>query len=47
MPVREGLGAALFWSPIRTSLASDPEAQFQELCESLRLDPQPAPAGVH
>jgi len=38
VPVREGLGAALYWSPIRASLASDPEAHFQELCESLQLE---------
>ena len=38
VPVREGLGAALYWAPIRTSLASNAEAHFQELRESLRLE---------
>jgi hypothetical protein len=46
VPVREGLGASLYWSPIRTSLASDPEAHFQELRESLRLETSAAPAPV-
>jgi hypothetical protein len=47
VPVREGLGAALYWAPIRTSMASDPEAHFRELCESLRLEPSTAPAETH
>lgn len=47
VPVREGLGAALYWSPIRTSLAGDPQAHFEELCESLRLESSEGPAGVH
>jgi hypothetical protein len=38
VPVREGLGAALYWAPIRVSLASNAEAHFQGLCESLRLE---------
>jgi hypothetical protein len=47
VPVREGLGAALYWSPIRTSLASNPEAHFQELCASLRLEAGTTPAEAH
>ena len=40
-------GAALYWSPIRTSLASNPEAHFQELCASLRLEAGTTPAEAH
>ncbi|MFT3767967.1 MAG: hypothetical protein QM820_21155 [Minicystis sp.] len=47
VPVREGLGASLYWSPIRTSLTSDPEAHFQELRESLRLEAATEPAAAH
>ena len=47
VPVREGLGAALYWTPIRTSGASNAEAHYQELRESLRLEPVTAPAEVH
>jgi hypothetical protein len=47
VPVREGLGAALYWSPICASRASDPEAHFQELCESLGLEPATTPATAH
>jgi len=46
VPVREGLGAALYWSPIRASLASDPDAHFQQLCKSLRLETATTPAAV-
>jgi hypothetical protein len=38
VPVREGLGAALYWSPLRTSTTSDAEAHFRELCAGLRLE---------
>ena len=47
VPVREGLGASLYWSPIRTSMASDSEAHFRELCESLRLERNTVPTAVH
>jgi hypothetical protein len=47
VPVREGLGASLYWSPIRTSMASDSEAHFRELCESLRLERSTVPTAVH
>jgi hypothetical protein len=45
--VREGLGAALYWSPVRASLASDPEAHFRELCNTLRLETIAIPGPVH
>jgi len=47
VPVREGLGASLYWSPIRTTATSDPEAHFQEIRESLRLATGATPAEVH
>jgi hypothetical protein len=47
VPVREGLGAALYWAPIRTSLASNAQAHFQELCESLRLEAGATTAEAH
>jgi hypothetical protein len=47
VPVREGLGAALYWSPIQTSLASNPEKHFASLCESLRLERTTMPAEAH
>jgi hypothetical protein len=41
-PVREGFGAALFWSPIRSITAEhDAEAHFEELRRQVRLDPPP------
>ncbi len=46
VPVREGLGSALYWSPIRASLASNPEAHFLELCKSLRLEVTAMPTAV-
>jgi hypothetical protein len=39
-PVREGLGAALAWSPVHTAETRNPEAHFTELVEHLGLDQQ-------
>lgn len=37
-PVREGLGAALYWTPITTLRSADAVAHFAELRQELRLD---------
>lgn len=36
VPVREGLGASLYWSPIQSSRTHDPEAHFEHLKSQIR-----------
>ncbi len=43
-PVREGLGAALYWSPIASLRTAGAEAHFAELRRELRLDRERAAA---
>lgn len=38
LPVREGLGAALYWAPIVTMTTRNAEAHFEELKRDTRLD---------
>jgi len=38
LPVREGFGAALYWSPVTAVETADAEAHFAELRQELRLD---------
>ena len=39
-PVREGLGAALYWTPVSTARPSDPDAHFEMLAREMRLTPR-------
>jgi hypothetical protein len=43
-PVREGLGASLYWTPVSTARPSDPAAHFQHLVRELHLEPRPQAA---
>ena len=43
-PVREGLGAALYWTPVATLQTSRPEAHFDGLVRELHLDRRPQAA---
>ena len=38
MPVREGMGARLGWSEVRTARTSDADAHFRELCSLVGLE---------
>ena len=40
-PVREGMGAALYWTPIASRETVDPSAHFVELRREIRLDREP------
>lgn len=42
--VREGTGAAMYWSPIETSFTGDPEAHFEMLRVQTRLTDRPKSA---
>jgi hypothetical protein len=46
-PVREGMGAALHWTPVASIDARDAVAHFEELRGSLRLDEQTRDAERH
>lgn len=41
-PVREGMGAALYWTPVSYCETSDPGAHFLELRREIRLDREPS-----
>jgi hypothetical protein len=42
LPVREGMGAALYWTSVMSRDTSDPNAHFLELRRETRLDREPA-----
>ncbi|HUE29210.1 MAG TPA: hypothetical protein VMP89_20715 [Solirubrobacteraceae bacterium] len=43
-PVREGLGASLYWTPVSTLRTSDPAAHFEGLVRELHLERCPQAA---
>jgi hypothetical protein len=43
-PVREGLVASLYWTPVTTLWTSEPAAHFEGLVRELHLEPRPQAA---